>query len=293
VQRRHRKLIEIAPSPSLSVRLREEIIDAAVRVAKAAGYHSLGTIEFLLDEESQGDFVFIEANARLQVEHTATEEVHGVDLVQAQLRIAGGATLAELGVNHALVARGYAIQARVNLERMEPDGNVRPAGGMLTLYEPPAGPGVRVDGYGYAGYATNANFDSLLAKVVVHSSSEDFRDAVKRCERALAEFEIGGVETNLPFLRNVVAHGDFSQGLVYTRWLATTSQSSRRSMTRPPTLPRGATARRVPTSICVTPWPRWSSIAKGRALGPAAPRPRPRSPARPTLSRWARRCRAP
>ena len=219
VQRRHQKLVEIAPGPSLSVRLREEIVDAAVRVAKAAGYHSLGTIEFLLDEESQGDFAFIEANARLQVEHTVTEEVHGVDLVQAQLRIAGGATLAELGLSHAPLARGYAIQARVNLERMEPDGNVRPTGGMLTLYEPPAGPGVRVDGYGYAGYATNANFDSLLAKVIVHSSSDDFRDAVKRCQRALAEFEIGGVETNLPFLRNVVAHEDFSQGLIYTRWL--------------------------------------------------------------------------
>ena len=218
VQRRHQKLVEIAPSPSLRPEQQQEMTKAAVRLAEAAVYHSLGTVEFLLDEES-GDFAFIEANARLQVEHTVTEEVTGVDLVQAQLRLAGGATLADLGLSAPPATRGYAIEVRVNLESMDADGGVRPAGGLLSVYEPPAGPGVRVDGYGYAGYATNPNFDSLLAKVIVHSSSDDFHDAVKRCQRALAEFVIVGSATNLPLLQNVVAHDDFSRDGIYTRWL--------------------------------------------------------------------------
>ncbi|MDP6604721.1 MAG: carboxyl transferase domain-containing protein [Dehalococcoidia bacterium] len=220
VQRRHQKVVEIAPSPSLSTTQREAIADAAVRVAKAANYQSLGTIEFLVELESGDHFAFIEANARLQVEHTVTEEVTGIDLVQAQLRVAGGETLADLGLEQASVpaARGYAIQARVNVERMEPDGSVRPAGGLLATFEPPAGPGVRVDGYGYQGYATNPNFDSLISKVVGYSTS-GFREAARRTGRALAEFEIGGIDTNIPFLLNVVEHEDFLGGTVHTRWV--------------------------------------------------------------------------
>ena len=161
IQRRYQKLIEIAPSPTLSADLRERISAAAVELAAAGGYTNLGTFEFLVDADSEGEFAFIEANARLQVEHTVTEEVTGLDLVQCQLRIAEGAALDVLGLAEPPPRRGFAIQARVNLERMREDGEVRPAAGALRSFRPPSGPGVRVDSYGYAGYAANPNFDSL------------------------------------------------------------------------------------------------------------------------------------
>ena len=221
VQRRHQKLVEIAPSPSLSATLRETLTDAAVRLAAAVGYESLGTFEFLVDTDAADRFVFIEANARLQVEHTVTEEVTGVDLVQAQLRIADGETLAQLGLEPGSVPppRGFAIQARVNLERIDPDGQVRPTGGTITHFQPPTGPGVRVDSYGYSGYTTNPNFDSLLAKVICHTTSADFAAAVRRTSLALKAFRIEGTETNLGFLGKVLAHEDFVAGAVYTRWV--------------------------------------------------------------------------
>ena len=221
VQRRHQKLLEIAPSPALSPGLRAQITGAAVRLAQAAGYYSLGTFEFLVDADSNEDFVFIEANARLQVEHTVTEEVTGVDLVQAQIQIAGGETLAKLNLEQSSIpaARGYAIQARVNLERMMEDGSVRPAGGTLSVFDPPAGPGVRVDTFGYTGYATNPRYDSLLAKVIAHSSSDDYAKSVTRARRALEEFTLAGVDTNIPFLLNVLEHDDFVLSRVNTRWV--------------------------------------------------------------------------
>ena len=221
LQRRHQKVVELAPSPWLSDATRDQITGAAVRMAAAVNYQSLGTFEFLLDAEREGEFAFIEANPRLQVEHTVTEEVTGVDLVRAQLRIAGGESLADVGLEQDSVpaARGHAIQCRVNMERMEPDGNVRPSGGMLTAFQPPSGPGVRVDTYGYPGYTTNPNFDSLLAKVIAYSASGDFGDTVGRARRALSEFQIDGVETNLGFLGKALAHADFLGGGVYTRWV--------------------------------------------------------------------------
>ncbi len=221
LQRRHQKVVEWAPSPSLSAPARERLTAAAVRMAEAADYRSLGTFEFLVNLDDEDDFAFIEANPRLQVEHTVTEEVTGVDLVRAQLRIAGGSRLGELGLTQsdAPAARGYAIQARVNMERMEPSGEVRPSGGMLTAFEPPSGPGVRVDTYGYPGYTTNPNFDSLLAKVIAASASADFADAVRRARRALSEFRIEGVEANLDFLERSLAHADFSRGAIYTSWV--------------------------------------------------------------------------
>ena len=147
VQRRHQKLVEIAPSPSITPEVREAVAAAAVRLAQAVNYRSLGTFEFLVDESNDRDFFFIEANARLQVEHTVTEEVSGIDLVQAQLRIAGGDTLASLQLEQASIPslRGYAIQARVNTETIEPDGNLRPTGGELSVFHLPSGPGIRVD----------------------------------------------------------------------------------------------------------------------------------------------------
>ena len=241
-QRRHQKVVETAPAPNLSPTLRAAIIDAALRLGRAARYNSLGTFEFLAfaDEflafagrgsdggngsspsaDAGGRFAFIETNARLQVEHTVTEAVTGVDLVQAQLRIAAGETLAGLGLGEpeAVRPRGFAIQARVNLETLDAEGAVRPSSGVLSAYEPPSGPGVRIDGCGYAGYEANPAFDSLLAKVIAHSPSNDFGHAVKRASRALDEFRIGGPSTNIPWLQSVLSHPDFAAGNLYTRWL--------------------------------------------------------------------------
>ena len=209
-------------APALHDGLRGEIIDAAVRFAKSVGYTNLGTFEFLVDVSGRPGaqpFVFIEANARLQVEHTVTEEVTGVDLVQAQIRLAQGATLKDLGLDAPGIARprGYAIQVRVNMETIGPDGSVRPGGGTLTVYETPSGPGVRTDGFGYAGYRTSGAFDSLLAKVIVQAP--DFAGAVARSSRALSEFRLEGVATNIPFLRNILAHPDFVAGHVHTGWV--------------------------------------------------------------------------
>ena len=224
VQRRHQKVVEVAPAPDLADEVRSAIIDAAVRFARNERYANLGTFEFLVDTSNNGGathFAFIETNARLQVEHTVTEEVTGVDIVQSQIRLAAGATLEELGLEDPDVAkpRGYAIQARVNMETIGEDGSVMPSGGTLTVYEAPNGPGVRTDGFGYAGYQTSAAFDSLLAKVVGHSPSPDFSAAVARTARALSEFRLDGVGSNIGFLRNVLDHEDFAAGRVYTRWV--------------------------------------------------------------------------
>jgi len=224
VQRRFQKVVEIAPAPNLDDKLRREIIDAAVRFARSVRYGNLGTFEFLVDTTGRlgaQPFIFIEANARLQVEHTVTEEVTGVDLVQTQIRLAQGASLADVGLDAPGIAtpRGYAIQVRVNMETLRPDGNFRPGGGTLAVYEAPNGPGVRTDGFGYAGYKTSANFDSLLAKVIVHSRSPNFADAVAKTQRALSEFRLEGVGTNIAFLHNILAHPDLVAGAVHTRWV--------------------------------------------------------------------------
>ena len=221
-QRRFQKVIEIAPAPGLDPGIRDAILQAALRFAGSVGYTNLGTFEFLVDVSGRAGvqpFVFIEANARLQVEHTVTEEVTGVDLVQTQIRLAEGKTLAFLGLAAPIALRGYAIQARVNMETLRPDGSFRPAGGTLTVYEAPNGPGVRTDGFGYAGYKTSDMFDSLLAKVICRSPSANFADAIGKTARALSEFRLEGVGTNIPFLQNILAHPDFIGGLVHTRWV--------------------------------------------------------------------------
>jgi acetyl/propionyl-CoA carboxylase alpha subunit/acetyl-CoA carboxylase carboxyltransferase component len=224
IQRRYQKLIEMAPAPGLAADLRADIMDAALRFAKSVGYGNLGTFEFLVDVSGRADaspFVFIEANTRLQVEHTVTEEVTGVDLAGAQIRLAQGATLADLGLDDPEIAkpRGYAIQARVNMETVRADGSVRPEGGTLAVYEAPGGPGVRTDGFGYTGYRTGTAFDSLLAKVIGHSPSPNVADAIARTSRALGEFRLGGVATNIPFLQSILAHPDLAAGRVHTRWV--------------------------------------------------------------------------
>ena len=220
VQRRHQKLIEQAPASGIGDSLRADIIEAAVRLAAHVGYSSLGTFEFLVNmDSSEPGFAFIEANARLQVEHTVTEAVTGLDLVQTQLQLAAGTSLAELGLTTAPPLLGHALQARVNLETLQQDGSVRPAAGTISIYEPPGGPGVRVDGCGFSGFATNPHFDSLLAKVIVHSRGADPRLCVQSAIRALEEFRLEGVASNLALLKAILKQDDLVQGRVSTRWL--------------------------------------------------------------------------
>ncbi|MEE2823385.1 MAG: carboxyl transferase domain-containing protein [Pseudomonadota bacterium] len=219
-QRRNQKLVEIAPAPALDSGLRDRMIDAATTLAKQEGYQSLGTFEFLVNSSATGpEFVFIEANARLQVEHTVTEAVTGFDLVQSQIQVAMGASLASLGLDKPATPRGFAVQARVNMETLNADGSVWPGSGTLSAYQPPSGPGVRVDGFGYVGYETSTAFDSLLAKVIVAHNAPDFSAVCAKTVRALSEFRIEGVNTNIDFLMNVVDHADFKEGVIHTRWV--------------------------------------------------------------------------
>lgn len=218
LQRRNQKLIEIAPSPTLSDSLRARIIAAALRLAAAVQYRSLGTFEFLVDE-AQGDFFFIEANARLQVEHTITEEITGVDLVQAQLQLAGGKTLNSLDLTQAQIPapQGFAIQLRINMETMDSAGNAQPTGGTLATFEPPSGPGIRTDSFGYRGYRTSPHYDALLAKLIVHGRS--FPATVERAYRALCQFRIEGVGTNIGFLQNLLRREEVRGNAVHTRFV--------------------------------------------------------------------------
>ena len=222
LQRQNQKIVEIAPSPTLTPDTRQAVCDAAVEMARAVGYRSLGTWEFLIDADDPSTIAFCEVNARIQVEHTVTEEVTGVDLVAAQLRIAGGARLADVGLVQPDVPspRGYAIQCRVNTETMQPDGTSRPSGGVLTAFEPPTGPGLRTDTYGYVGYGTNPSFDSLLAKVIAYSPSRDYADAVRRARRALGEFRIDGVATNLGFLAALLDRPEVTSNELTTSFVA-------------------------------------------------------------------------
>ncbi len=224
IQRRHQKLIEIAPSPDLPRQVRERITRAAVQLAESVRYDNIGTFEFLVDASdlrADSAFAFIEANPRLQVEHTVTEEVTGIDLVRAQLELAGGRSLEELGLRQADLPkpRGFALQVRINMETMSEDGAARPSGGVLTAFDPPSGRGIRTDTFGYAGYRTSPRFDSLLAKVIGHTTLPSFEDVVTRTHRALCEFRIEGVATNIPFLQNLLVDPDLRAGRVYTRFI--------------------------------------------------------------------------
>jgi acetyl/propionyl-CoA carboxylase alpha subunit/acetyl-CoA carboxylase carboxyltransferase component len=219
LQRRHQKLVEIAPAPALDPGLRDELLAAAERMAGALRYAGVGTFEFLVDTDVPGRFAFIEANARLQVEHTVTEAVTGVDLVATQLELAADRTLAELGLGpgEAKPARGCAIQLRIAAERIGRDGSLRPGSGVLDVFEVPTGPGVRVDTCGHVGFAPSASFDSLFAKLIV--SAPDLASALAKARRALGEFRIEGAPTNLAFLRSLLAHPALTDWHVTTRFI--------------------------------------------------------------------------
>ena len=221
LQRQRQKLIEIAPAFGLPETLRAQLLRAAVTLGAAARYRGVGTIEFLVDARpgAAPRFAFIEANARLQVEHTVTETVLGLDLVAIQLKIADGADLVKLGLTEDSrpAPRGAALQARVNLESMTADGSARPTGGVLSAYDPPSGPGVRVDGFGYVGYATSARYDPLLAKVIV--AAGDVAGAATRARRALSEFKVGGARTNIAFLQALLKSPALADGELHTRYV--------------------------------------------------------------------------
>jgi acetyl-CoA carboxylase carboxyltransferase component/acetyl/propionyl-CoA carboxylase alpha subunit len=200
LQRRNQKLVEIAPAPNLPEATRAAMATAAE--ALCAGYRGLATVEYLLDTTT-GDFAFIETNPRLQVEHTVTEEVTGLDLVRIQFELAAGASLADLDLITTPPAVGVAIQARINAETLTADGHVKPSAGTLTAYAPPGGPGVRIDGAGAVGLAISGAYDSLLAKVIARGRTQ--AEASARLDRALAEFTITGVATTAPLVRAILA----------------------------------------------------------------------------------------
>lgn len=215
VQRRHQKVVELAPAPNLDPELRERICGDAVRFARQIGYRNAGTVEFLVDEH--GRHVFIEMNPRIQVEHTVTEEVTDADLVQSQLRIAGGASLPELSMQQDQIRlRGNALQCRITTE--DPANGFRPDTGMISAYRSPGGAGIRLDGgTAMAGNSINAYFDSMLVKLSCRG--RDFPTAVARARRAVAEFRIRGVATNIPFLQAVLDDPDFAAGRVTTSFI--------------------------------------------------------------------------
>ncbi|MFT6434977.1 MAG: acetyl/propionyl-CoA carboxylase alpha subunit [Candidatus Azotimanducaceae bacterium] len=220
VQRSHQKIVEIAPSPTLAPALRQKLIDAALSMAQRSDLKSLATFEFLVDINSPGSFYFIEANPRLQVEHTVTEEVTATDLVQVQLKIAMGQSITQAGLLKAPdLPRGYAIQCRVNMETLTNDGTFKPTGGTISVFEPPAGSGIRIDGFGYSGYATSPRYDSLLAKLIIHTSTDNFKVATKKAYRACSEFRVEGLATNLPFLLNLLSSDEFESNDIYTRYV--------------------------------------------------------------------------
>ncbi|MCX5087298.1 pyruvate carboxylase [Streptomyces sp. NPDC056121] len=215
LQRRHQKVIELAPAPNLDPEVRERICADAVKFARQIGYRNAGTVEFLLDPA--GQHVFIEMNPRIQVEHTVTEEVTDVDLVQAQLRIAAGETLDDLGLSQDTVRlRGAALQCRITTE--DPANGFRPDTGKISAYRSPGGSGIRLDGgTTHAGTEISAHFDSMLVKLTCRG--RDFETAVGRARRAVAEFRIRGVSTNIPFLQAVLDDPDFAAGRITTSFI--------------------------------------------------------------------------
>jgi pyruvate carboxylase len=224
VQRRHQKVVEVAPAVALDPRIRRELAEAAVALARAARYENAGTVEFLVDADS-GEWFFIEVNPRIQVEHTVTEMVTGIDLVRCQIQIAQGLALHRPEMNlpeqERMPLYGYALQCRITTE--DPANNFVPDYGRLQTYRSPAGFGIRLDGgSAYGGAVITPYYDSLLVKTTAWG--REFRHACQRMDRSLREFRVRGVKTNIPFLENVVNHADFQAGNVTTRWLEETPE---------------------------------------------------------------------
>lgn len=211
IQRRHQKLLEEAPAPGLSPRLRAQLHRAALRLVQAIGYVNAGTVEFLVDRHD--NFYFLEMNTRIQVEHPVTEAITSLDLVAEQIRIAAGERLSFS--QKEVEFRGHALECRINAE--DPAHDFRPSPGRVVSFVPPGGPGIRVDTHVYAGYTIPPYYDSLVAKVVAWG--RDRQQAIARMERALREFEITGIRTTLPLHRVILDNAFFRRGEVYTNFL--------------------------------------------------------------------------
>src|SRR5262245_9924992 len=270
LQRRHQKVVEVAPALNLVPELRQAICDAALRVGQAVKYDNAGTVEFLLDTET-GKFYFIEVNPRIQVEHTVTEVITGIDLVKAQIQIAQGMPLTdpEIGLTSqsAVTTRGYAFQCRVTTE--DPENNFLPDYGRVTHYRSAGGLGIRLDaGTAFSGAVITPFYDSLLVKAT--TSGIRFIDAARRMERCLQEFRIRGVKTNIPFLINLVTHPAFLKGECTTRFIDETSELYQFA-------PRRDRATKLLTYV-------GEVIVNGNPLVKDRPRPTRRNPApRPVL----------
>lgn len=216
LQRRHQKLVEESPAPNLPQKVREAICHAAVQLVHEAGYYSAGTCEFLVDQDN--NFYFIEVNARIQVEHPVTELVTGIDLVREQIRIAAGDKLRF--TQKDVVHRGCAIECRINAE--DPSAGFRPSPGQITRWHVPGGPGVRVDTHVVPGYRVPPNYDSLIAKLLVHQPTRE--EALAAMRRALREFVVEGIKTTIPLHREIFNHSAFIQGRVDTTFIERTWQ---------------------------------------------------------------------
>lgn len=212
LQRRYQKMVEEAPSPVVSAELREEISEAAIRIARHIHYENAGTVEFILDQDKR-QFYFLEMNTRIQVEHPVTEMITGVDLVKEQLRVAAGDSLSfsqeEIQMN------GHAIECRINAE--SPKADFRPCPGRIIQWVPPEGSGIRVDSHCYAGYFVPPYYDSLLAKLI--AQGRDRREAIERMQHALEGFQICGIDTTIPLHQFLLTNPDYLNGKVNTRWV--------------------------------------------------------------------------
>jgi acetyl-CoA carboxylase biotin carboxylase subunit len=214
LQRRHQKLVEESPAPDLPAEVRQAMCEAAVRLARTAGYYSAGTCEFLVDRQHR--FYFIEVNARIQVEHPVTELVTGIDLVQEQIRIAAGDKLSF--TQEAVAHRGCAMECRINAE--DPSAGFRPSPGVITRWQPPGGPGVRLDSHVVPGYRVPPNYDSLVAKLLVYRPTR--AEALATMRRALDEFVVEGVRTTIPLHQEIFRHSAFVAGQVDTTFIERT-----------------------------------------------------------------------
>lgn len=217
LQRRNQKILEIAPSPSLNEVQRQAIIDSACQFASAIKYRGLGTFEYLVDANNADNFYFMEVNPRVQVEHTISEEITGLDLIKAQIQLAAGSSLLELGLELPPSRRGAAAQARLNLESLDAEGNAAAAAGVLTAYQPPSGAGIRVDHYGYQGYQVSPSYDPLIAKVIV--KADNYGASLNKLHRALREFNLQGVNNNKALLLNLLEHAEVRSNDISTGFL--------------------------------------------------------------------------
>lgn len=208
---RHQKIVEEAPCVALPDKVRRHMGDLSVKIAKAVGYQNAGTVEFLVDQNDK--FYFLEMNTRLQVEHPITEEVTGIDIVQLMLRIANGEVLPFR--QRAIETKGHSIEARITAQ--DPDRDFAPSTGCITVWRAPGGRGVRLESQCFAGLAISPYYDPQLAKVIV--TADDRPQAVRKLQTALYEFEVGGIATNIPFLRRLIAHPDFVEGRVTTAFV--------------------------------------------------------------------------